>query len=312
MINLIKADLYKETRKKSLIYLILVVSIFTVVYLYICSKSLGSSDNFSPMLSEKEYSSINGKGDYQEYLGKFKDYEKSSLVNSEIDSETVYSKTRQIVINSMPLYYLIVIVIVFMSYQSLSYDYQHGTLKYVFLAKEGRMKVFISKFVSLLIILIAFVSLVNVLNIVCSSIFGDKSVLYLTKTIYYNKKFIDMSLVYYIFIKSVIYMLPIVFMILLTLLLTILFKGNTISLVINMIVYLLSTTLMGNLLKFGITFVYKLPICYIDLTYFENNVYLLNNAIYNSDIPLNNGFIILSFYSIIFFVLSVRLFKKDV
>ena len=31
MINLIKADLYKETRKKSLIYLILVVSIFTVV-----------------------------------------------------------------------------------------------------------------------------------------------------------------------------------------------------------------------------------------------------------------------------------------
>lgn len=53
MINLIKADLYKETRKKSLIYLILVVSIFTVVYLYICSKSLGSSDNFSPMLSEK-------------------------------------------------------------------------------------------------------------------------------------------------------------------------------------------------------------------------------------------------------------------
>ena len=54
MINLIKADLYKETRKKSLIYLILVVCIFTVVYLYICSKSLGSSDNFSPMLSEKE------------------------------------------------------------------------------------------------------------------------------------------------------------------------------------------------------------------------------------------------------------------
>ena len=100
-------------------------------------------------------------------------------------------------------------------------------------------------------------------------------------------------------------MLPIVFMILLTLLLTILFKGNTISLVINMIVYLLSTTLMGNLLKFGITFVYKLPICYIDLTYFEN-------AVYNSDITLNNGFIILSFYSIIFFILSVRLFKKDV
>ena len=110
MINLIKADLYKETRKKSLIYLILVVSIFTVVYLYISSKNLNSSDSFSPKLGEKEYFSINSKGDYQEYLEKYNDYEKSSLVSSEINSETVYSKTREIVINSMPLYYLVGIV----------------------------------------------------------------------------------------------------------------------------------------------------------------------------------------------------------
>lgn len=312
MINLIKADLYKESRKKSLIYLIIVVSIFTVVYLYICSKNLSYNDSFSPVLSEEEYLSVNDKGDYEEYLSRFKEYEKSGLVNSEIDSETVYSKTRDIINNSMPLYYLIGIVLVFMAYQSLSYDYQHGTLKYVLLAKEGRRKVFISKFVSLLIILVMFISLVNVLNLVCSSIFGDKSVLYLTKTIYYNKKFIDISIIYYVLLKSILYMLPIVFMILLTLLLTILFKGNTISLVINMIVYLLSTTLMGNLLKFGITFVYKLPICYIDLTYFENNVYLLNNAIYNSDITLNNGVIILCLYSVIFFIMSIRLFKRDV
>lgn len=312
MINLIKADLYKESSKKSLIYLIIVVSIFTVVYLYICSKNLGYNDSFSPVLSEEEYLSVNDKGDYEGYLSRFKEYEKSGLVNSEIDSETVYSKTRDIINSSMPLYYLIGIVLVFMAYQSLSYDYQHGTLKYVFLAKEGRMKVFISKFVSLLIILVMFISLVNVLNLVCSSIFGDKSVLYLTKTIYYNKKFIDISIIYYVLLKSILYMLPIVFMILLTLLLTILFKGNTISLVINMIVYLLSTTLMGNLLKFGITFVYKLPICYIDLTYFENNVYLLNNAIYNSDITLNNGVIILCLYSVIFFIMSIRLFKRDV
>lgn len=312
MINLIKADLYKETRKKSLIYLILVVSIFTVVYLYISSKNLSSSDSFSPKLGEKEYFSINSKGDYQEYLEKYNDYEKSSLASSEINSETVYSKTREIIINSMPLYYLVGIVLVFMSFQSLSYDYQHGTLKYVFLAKEGRVKVFISKFVSLLTILVFFISLVNVLNIVCSSIFGDKSVIYLTKTIYYNKKFIDLSLVHYVIIKSFIYMVPIIFMILLTFFMTILFNGNTISLVINMTVYLLSTTLMGNLLKFGITFVYKLPICYIDFTYFEGNIHLLNNAIYNSNVTLNNGFIILSLYSVIFFVLSIKLFKRDV
>ena len=101
-------------------------------------------------------------------------------------------------------------------------------------------------------------------------------------------------------------------MILLTFFMTILFNGNTISLVINMIVYLLSTTLMGNLLKFGITFVYKLPICYIDFTYFEGSIHLLNNAIYNSNVTLNNGFIILSLYSVIFFVLSIKLFKRDV
>lgn len=58
-------------------------------------------------------------------------------------------------------------------------------------------------------------------------------------------------------------------------------------------------SLMGILLNYNVSLVSYLPISYMDFTYFEDGSYLLNNAIYNSNISIKMSLIVLSIYNII-------------
>lgn len=69
---------------------------------------------------------------------------------------------------------------------------------------------------------------------------------------------------------------------------------------------------MGILLNYNVSLVSYLPISYMDFTYFEDGSYLLNNAIYNSNISIKMSLIVLSIYNIISLILSLILFNKDV
>ena len=310
MINLVKADLYKESRKKRLYFVFILFCLFSVCFLYFVSKNLSSTRVFEPLDNNLELNLFNSETDIN--LSRYYKYSDSVIVSKEILSETMYSKTRDIVSNSMPLYYLLGLVFTFFAYHSFSYEYMRGTTAWIFLSKYKRKDILISKVISLVIMLIIFVSVLNLLNMVFSSVFGNDNILLLTKTIYLNSRFIDVPLVFYLLFKSFIYMIPIIFMIVFSLMLTIYFKGKSISLFICVFSYLFSNSIMHYLIKKNYTFVSMLPFGYIDFTYFEGNYYLLNNAIYNIDISLNKGILVLMFYFVLFSFLSVKFINRDV
>ena len=112
--------------------------------------------------------------------------------------------------------------------------------------------------------------------------------------------------------KAIVYLIPILFIIILTLFICILFNGKNLGLTLLIIIYVMGSSLMGILLNYNVSLVSYLPISYMDFTYFEDGSYLLNNAIYNSNISIKMSLIVLSIYNIISLILSLILFNKDV
>lgn len=281
MKHLVKANLYLESKRFRFIFLIIVIS-FSIIYLLYLSKNIDYSNTI--------YSVIDGES---KYIDK---YNYSTLISKEILSNTKYSTTRDIVVNSSPLYYLLGIVFIFKAYYSIK-DINSSLL---------------SKVISLVIVLSLYMCLINLFIIVFSSIFGDENILYLTKIIYFNRKFIDVSLVFYLVFKSILYMIPIVFIILFTFMLSIMFKGKSISLIISILFYLMGSSICVSMVSNGYSFISVLPFSYIDFTYFEGNSYLYNNALYSVDINLYKGIIVLFIYEVIFYFISIKLLNKNV
>lgn len=280
MKHLVKANLYLESKRFSFVFLIIVIS-FSVIYLFYLSKNIDYSNTL--------YSVIDGES---KYIDK---YNYSTLISKEILSNTKYSVTRDIVVNSSPLYYLLGIVFIFKAYYSIR---DSSNL--------------LSKVISLVIVLSLYMCLINFLIIVFSCVFGDENILCLTKMIYFNSKFIDVSLVFYLVFKSILYMIPIIFIIMFTFMLSIIFKGKSISLIISVILYLMGSSICVSMISNGYVFPLVLPFSYIDFTYFEGNSYLYNNALYSVDINLFKGIIILLMYEVIFYFISVKLLNKGV
>ncbi len=180
------------------------------------------------------------------------------------------------------------------------------------MCNKERWKIFFSKVISLFIISLLLVGIIIVGSSLFSSIFGKEFIFLVSKTIYFNSKFVDISLLSYLIMKAIVYLIPILFMIILTLFICILFNGKNSGLTLLIIIYVMGASLMGILLNYNVSLVSYLPISYMDFTYFEDGSYLLNNAIYNSNISIKMSLIVLSIYNIISLILSLILFNKDV
>lgn len=314
MKNLIKADLFKEFHKRNFKYVICFLILFMFIFYLLVSNNLkGKQVNVYPQLmSENEYFSVNKYGSYKEYKEKYYKYQESMNIKNEINSSSSYNKSVEIINNSVVLFYLVGVIVIFISYHSLSYDYNKGLIRYVFMSNKERWKIFFSKIISLFIISLLLVSIIIVGSSFFSSIFGKEFIFLVSKTIYFNSKFVDISLLSYLIMKAIVYLIPILFMIILSLFICILFNGKNLGLTLLIIIYVMGASLMGILLNYNVSLVSYLPISYMDFTYFEDGSYLLNNAIYNSSISIKMSLIVLSIYNIISVILSLILFNRDV
>ena len=77
MISLIKADLYKEVKKKSFKTMLLLIVFVSILSLIVINKSIKLENNIMetyPLLSEEEYKDVNKHGSYQQYVLSYKKY----------------------------------------------------------------------------------------------------------------------------------------------------------------------------------------------------------------------------------------------
>lgn len=314
--KLILAELYKESRKKSFKIFILLIIFVSVLSLILINKNLKLESeqlDIYPQYSEEEYLDVNKYGSYSQYLKDYENYK--SYMDKEIVKSEVFNKTK---INALYIYYptflfVIGLVSIFISFNILSYDYQSKSLRYVFQSHKGRNKILISKVITVILLSI-FYSFLLFLTFLFTLCFLTKENLLLeTIPIYLGNSLKYVPIVLYYLFKTFLYIIPITFISIFTVFLTIFLKGNTFALIISNIVYFCSLLVSQILITYGYTFIRYSFLPYLDFTYFENSKsVILNNLIYNLDLSIEKGFIILIVYSTLFFIFSIKFIKRDV
>lgn len=311
MRDLIKAEIYKETRKKSFKVILFILPIICLLSLLVL-KNNDFISSYEEEMSKEEYNILYKHGSYEKYDELYEKYIKEVNNENEINSLEEDNLTRNLTINSTFIYFIISFFVIYIVFSSFSYDINYGTNKYVFMSSEGRSRIFFSKVVGLIIISLFIMIYMSLFSIVVSSIIGKSSFICLSKYVYFNSKFIKLPLVIYHLIKCLIYMIPIIFLIVMTSLICLLFNGNIFGCILLIMLNLMSTTILEFLLSKGLTFSSYTFLPYMDFSYFSSSNYLLVNAIYNINLSIGIGTLILIIYLVIFYIVSLILYKRDI
>ena len=312
MSNLIKADLFKETKKrgfKVILFMIVFVSFISVLILNKVYKVKEDEFIRYDLYTKEEYKTINKYGNYEKYKKSYKSYEQ--IVNNGDKINVNKSKVINILEYKNNFLYFIGVIVVFFSFNSLSYDYNKGTLKYIVLNKNGRNKLLLSKILSQIILSLMLIGLFSISYLLFNILKFNVNLLNYYKYIYIFTKFIKLPYLLYYFLSSFVFIFPYVFIIVTTYLLTIVFKGSTISLVINNLIYLFSLVISQFLFASGFSLVKFTFMPYLDFTYLNNFVdRSVNNLIFNTNICYETSILFLIIYSFIFLLIELLIFKN--
>lgn len=312
MINLIKADLYKETRKNSFKIILLMLLLVSFVSIFVLSKTYKEKNDIIikyDLYNKEEYKVVNKHGDYDKYKNDYKKYE--YIVNNKDKLNVNNCKVINILEYKNSFLYFIGVIVIFLSFNSLSYDYNKGTLKYIVLNKQGKIKLLLSKILSQIIIGFILISLFSFFYLIFGIIRFSVNLLDYYKYIYIFNSFIKLPYLLYYFISSIIFIVPYSFIIIFVYMLVIIFKGNTISLVVSNLMYLFSLVISQFLLIVGINIVKYTFMPYLDYTYFNDLINLsVNNMIFNTNINLESSLFYLTMYSVLFLLISLNIFNR--
>ena len=297
MLNLIKADLYKETRKKSFIITLLIIIFVSIFYVFV-NRNIEIKKDFleiSPVLSENEYKEINKYGNYTEYKSNYEKYYNKLNEQNKILKQEKITKSSKLLKKSTALFYILGLIIIFNSYHSISYDLRSKTIRYLFQSSYKRETILLSKILTQMILTI-FYMLIIILIIITSTylLVGNMT-----------------NIFNYLIIASK-FLLPLFFIIIFTITLCLFTNASNLTIFISIIIYLFSLTFTNMLLSKGYIVVKYTFLPYLDFTFLQDISNLsLTNLIFNTNINYSNSIIIFSIYSILFILLNMKLIKKD-
>lgn len=316
MINLIFAEIYKESRKKSFKVFILLIIFVSVFSLILINKNLDLKSEqpiIYPQYSKEEYENVNKHGSYEQYLQDYSDYE--HVVQKEIEKNDVNGNSRvKALFSYYPTFLFVVgIVIIYISFHILSYDYQTKSIRYLFMSNKGRVKILFSKIFTCILLSIFFSFILFIAYLVMLLILTKENIFLEGIYVFIGKSLKFIPVVLYYFVKTFSYVFLMTFALVMTICLTVVLRGSTFALIISNIIYFCSLLFSQLLFSYGYTFIKYTFLPYMDFTYFENSTSVaLNNLIYNIDLSLINAFSIMSVYGLVFILVSLRFIKKDV
>ena len=179
MISLIKADLYKEVKKKSFKTMLLLIVFVSILSLIVINKSIKLENNIMetyPLLSEEEYKDVNKHGSYQQYVLSYKKYCEFIENNNRIVEKNSNTNLKYILGFSNNFVFLLGIVVIFLAFHSFSYDFQKESLKYVFMSSNSRKKIFFSKFISITLLTIFLLVFLVLILLITSSLLTRENI----------------------------------------------------------------------------------------------------------------------------------------
>lgn len=173
----------------------------------------------------------------------------------------------------------------------MSNEYQTGTIRFYLTKPINRRKILLSK---LLTIIFYTLFLLIVVLITC---------ILITKSVNTN-----------LIIDFLYYSTPLIFITILTIFLSSNLKSSSLSTMILIIILFTSNLITELLLLLKLKFIIYTPLPYIDFNIFMNKELIIEfNNLYNINLNLNSGVIIILIYSVIILLLTIILFnKKDI
>lgn len=316
MIDLIKADLYKEFRKRSFKIVLLLIIFVSILSLWVINKNINLESEqvvVYPLYENDEYKSVNKYGDYSQYVRDYDDYVEVVNIQNELISRNSVSKIQFLLSYSQSFLFVLGVIVVIFAFHSFSYDFSKDTIKYVFMSRQGRKRIFFSKLFSIMILsFILFLVLILVMIIVSMLLTGEN--LFAIKVwVNYSGSFKEVFYIFEFFRSCFVSIFSYVFMIVFSMFLSIVFKGSNLGLVVSFLVYFASLMFSQILFNYGFMFVKYTFLPYIDFTYFSDKVLVsFNNLIYNLNFSYGVSFVCLFIYSLIFIDLSLWFLKRDV
>lgn len=316
MIRLVIADLYKELRKKSFkffVALIIFVSILSLVVIYKNDNFVKEIAQINPLFSESEYLNVNKYGDYQQYLSNYSDYEKVVNIQNNIILSEDENISRYLLGYSHTFLFILGIAIVYVAYNSFSYDYQTSSIKYLFISSDSRKKIYFSKIISVLTLCFILFLILIFSMLITAFLLTHDNILSMKSLVLVKNELKEVAFIFEFLKNAFLFFVPFIFMIVFSMFLCILFKGNNLGLILSFIFYVASLLLTQIFLNYGLSFVKYSFLPFIDFTYYSNPVNVIfNNIIYNLDFSTSKAIIMLCIYSILFVLISLKLIKRDV
>lgn len=258
-------------------------------------------DNYS--IYKKKALEKNNK--YDNYINKSTSEISKYIVDNNINSNKI-SDTRGILKNFFIEYELIIVIIIIMiGSVIISQEFNTRTIKQLLITPHSRNKILLSKYITLLLIILITILLTFIFQIVIGGIFFGFSSLKIPVIIYnFNKNTIfEYNILHYLFIL-ILSKIPMFILIgTITLFVSIISLSSNLSIIIGILLYVFSNII--NTFALNIKFLKYFITPNWDLSY-----YLYGMVSQNTNINLCSSIIITIIYIFIFIILSFIIFKR--
>ena len=313
MFNLIKANIYRIIKRKDFKIILLFILVNSMFFTFMAYKHKENLEVITyPLMSKTEYKTVNKYGDYTQYKKRYKIYLNNMEVINKKELVDTKSDLKTILLNSTNGFYIIGFIIIFLSFQLLGYDLTRNTIRYIYISNHKRSEILFSYIFSLIIITFLLLIISMFFNLVIATILTNKSVFLLNGVISISNKLIKGPFIIIYILNGIKFIIPFVFLIVFSLFLCLMFKGNNVSIIISIILYLSSSSIFNFCLSNGFKIIELVFISHLDVTYLYNKSDILfTNLIYNTHLSYLFSYIILIIYTLIFLFISLKLVKRD-
>ncbi len=314
MSNLIKIELFKESKKT--IHYIFAITLIMVcgLTIYFCNKNYEPVNNFyetPEILSKFEFDSFYKKNNYNHYKSLYKEYVEIITIENKLSNNI---KEKYIFERVFTISLFITLIISITNSGVVSNEFNKGTIKTMLTKPNKRYKVVLSKYISGIIItlfyaIIVFMSVIIFMKIICNF-----NILNLTHNFVFQGKIRECSYFTYIFIKYLIYLIPVFFISIIIVFFSTMFRNTAFNACASLFLSLMGVTIGCLLLGFKLNFIQYSFLPYLDFTIFNNieEIFYMNIN-YMTNLSIKNGIIILLSYSLILIISSLLIFnKKDI
>ena len=301
MSNILKIEMYKIFKSKTIYVIISLILLFSFLFLIVVNKK--TSDNIT--LENNYIFNENYSEEYNKIIDK-------NILKNKFYVNNEGNKTINLMNNTYTIVMIEGLLMIYFAASIYPNEVKSGTITNYISKPFKRCKVYYGKYITLVIISLVILLLILLENILLCTTLCNINILKVKDIFISNNETKIINYLLSFIIKYFIVCIPILFIITLTYVLSYLTKSKSVSLIISNIIFIFSPVLSTFLFKNNIKFIEYTFLPYLDFNSMLNELNLFyTNTMYNTNINIKNGIITLIIYAFLFLIIGLIKFKKE-